>query len=76
VVTGAGGCQIWRTIPWALGMSNERTHYTLPNATAGRGPRQDVILYRSGKTHTLWASRRVGTSAQVCPPFCACFPSV
>ena len=53
-----GGCQIWDSIPFDVGMSNERTHYVIPQSTG----LQDMILYRSGKTHTLWASKRNGTS--------------
>jgi hypothetical protein len=53
----AGGCQLWDSIPFSLGMSNERTHYALPSKK-----QHDMILYRSGKTHTLWASRREGTN--------------
>jgi hypothetical protein len=53
-----GGCQIWDTIPFEVEMSNERTHYTLPKTKGA----EDMILYRSGKTHTLWASRRQGSS--------------
>jgi hypothetical protein len=53
-----GGCQVWDTIPFDIGMSNERTHYVLPESKG----MQDMILYRSGKTHTLWASKRNGTA--------------
>ena len=52
----AGGCQIWDSIPFAAGMSNERTHYVLPKSKG----EADMILYRSAKTHTLWASKRSG----------------
>ena len=37
-------------------MSNERTHYSLPKSKG----EADMILYRSGKTHTLWAWKRSG----------------
>ena len=55
-----GGCQIWDTISFDIGMSNERTHYVLPQSKG----MQEMILYRSGKTHTLWASKRNGTSQE------------
>ena len=53
-----GGCQIWDRIPFSAGMSNERTHYVIPNSKSN----EDMILYRSGATHTLWASKRSGTA--------------
>lgn len=56
----AGGCQIYDSINFSLGMANERTHFIAPSSNAMR----DTILYRSGKTHTLWASVRNGTEQE------------
>jgi len=52
----AGGCQIYDSIPFSLNMANERTHWLLP----GKGGKEDIIAYRSSKTHKLWASKRTG----------------
>lgn len=46
-----GGCQIYSSINYSIGIANERTHWMLPNGTG------DVIAYRS-QDHFLWASVR------------------
>ena len=58
----AGGCQLQNTIPYDLGIANERTHLVAPNKSF------DTLLYRA-QNHVLWASTRpldvTGTASQL-----------